>query len=68
MRTLSKRQMKFLGTLFLKGVTNTDEMSSTDWRKLEAMNDHETLWLNTNRYLMDLFLEQQRLSDPWQLL
>jgi hypothetical protein len=61
MRDLNKAQKKFL----VKWASNNpvtltstyspvDQMDYEEYEKLEAMNDHETLYQNANRYLNDL--------------
>lgn len=64
MRKLSKKQKNFIKNWFdnlwagAGTVYSVDQMNSTEQNKLEAMNDHETLWSNADRYINDLAMEK----------
>jgi len=57
MRKLNNRQRIFLDDMYEQGITCVEDMTSLQWKLLEEMNDHETLYQNSNRYLMDKLLE-----------
>ena len=63
MRTLNKKQKNFIdkwikdnwngaGSIF-----TVDQMSLKELNQLQAMNNHETLWQNADRYIGDKTLE-----------
>ena len=60
MRDLTKQQKKFLmgwansNPDKMKGWQPVDNMSGDDWDKLTEMNDTEILYQNCNRFLNDL--------------
>jgi hypothetical protein len=55
MRTLNKKQKKFLDDLYKeKHIACVGDMSAEDWKTLEKMNNHETLYQNADRHLWDL--------------
>jgi hypothetical protein len=59
MRVLSKKQKNFIDKWFDDNWTgagslySVDQMSQDEQEQLEAMNDHETLWQNADRYIGD---------------
>jgi len=59
MRVLNAKQKKFIDTWFDNNWTGAgslytvDQMSQEEQQQLEAMNDHETLWQNADRYIGD---------------
>lgn len=64
MRTLTIGQKKFLvewankNTIIMDTTADpTGVMSDEDWQKLVKMNDTEILWQNCNRFLNDLELK-----------
>lgn len=66
MRILNKKQKKILDKWF-ETIKNTDLMAAGDpvknilpWKifeELEKINDHETIYQNVNRYIMDKIME-----------
>ena len=59
MRVLNKKQKQFIDKWFDKNWTgagsifSVDQMSQAEQEQLQAMNDHETLWQNADRYIND---------------
>ncbi len=59
MRKLNAKQKKFIDEWFDNNWTGAgslytvDQMSQDEQQKLQAMNDHETLWQNADRYIGD---------------
>jgi hypothetical protein len=55
MRQLNKRQIKYLDDLMAGNnqIKMVDDLNGQEWQTLEAMNDHETLWQNAERYISD---------------
>ena len=64
MRKLNAKQINFIKTWFKKmwtgvgSVCTIDQMTPEQQNKLQAMNDHETLWSNADRLINDLALEE----------
>ena len=62
MRQLNARQKKILkqwAESFDYSYGNPiDNLPSEVWEKVEAINDHETIYQNINRYLNDLLTEK----------
>ena len=64
MRKLNKKQTTFVTEWFNRNWTGAgsvytvDQMSQTEQDKLQAMNDHETLWQNADRLINDLSLKK----------
>ena len=60
MRQLSKKQKKYIEQWFNEAWTGAgsvymiDQMPQHMQKTLEAMNDHETLWQNADRFINDL--------------
>ena len=59
MRQLSKKQKKFIDKWFDENWTgacsvySVDQMPVEMQKQIEAMNDHETIWQNADRYISD---------------
>lgn len=59
MRVLNLKQKKFIDKWFEENWTGSgslftvDQMSQQEQDQLQAMNDHETLWQNADRYIND---------------
>jgi len=64
MRQLSKRQKNYIKQWFNEAWTGAgsiytiDQMPQDMQDILEAMNDHETLWQNSDRFIADLATEK----------
>ena len=72
MRKLNAKQKKLIDKWFDENWTGAgslytvDQMSQADQEKLQAMNDHETLWQNADRYIGDKACENvHRKKNPW---
>lgn len=50
MRSLTKKQTKYLDYLVGRGIATSTDMTDEMNTKLEEMNDYETLWSDTDRY------------------
>jgi len=59
MRKLNAKQKKFIDQWFNRmwtgagSVYTVDQMTPDEQNQLQAMNDHETLWQNADRYIND---------------
>lgn len=64
MRQLSKRQKKAIESWLNKRTEQgletytIDQMDTTQANSILMMNDHETFWMNADRYLTDLIMEK----------
>ena len=64
MRKLSKRQKKMIDTWFNENwdgagsVTGIGDMPIDTYEKMERLNNHETLWQNAERYVMDKVMSE----------
>jgi len=59
-RKLTKKQMAYLDTLYGMGVRDVADINGMEFKTLREMNDHETIYQNTNRYLWDKVAEEWR--------
>lgn len=53
MRKLNVRQKKLLDRAWESGVRDVDELDQETYNLFIEMNDHETIYQNADRYLMD---------------
>lgn len=64
MRVLNKRQKKMLDEWFATNwtgagsISGVEDVPATLYEKLESINDHETIWQNINRYIMDKIMDK----------
>ena len=62
MRGLTKRQKELLN--LYEGANHVDDLSTSVWEDLEEMNDYETLYQDTSRYLYDNYI-QNKMKKDW---
>ena len=64
MRVLNKKQKKLINQWFDENWTGAGSICSTEqmplelMEKLERINDHETIWHNVNRHIIDRAFEK----------
>ena len=58
MRRLNARQKRLLDKQWAMGKRSVYTLSASAFMELVKMNDHETLYQNADRYLMDKTLEE----------
>ena len=59
MRKLTSKQQNFLKNILeSRGcIYSVDRLTASEIKKLEFMNDYETLWQDSNRFIMDYRME-----------
>jgi len=58
MRQLNKKQKKFIDkAMDTRIIKSVNDLTLDELHDLEKMNDHETMWSNTNRHIHDKIMD-----------